>query len=128
MNQEVKKYLEKADKSLKVAEYLFRKGYWDEACSRAYYVMFYSAQALLRENKIDVTKHSAVVAKFGQYFAKTGKISSKYHRHFIEAKKRRETANYDVFSSTDETTAKKRIFWAEKFLREILRILEGTEE
>jgi uncharacterized protein (UPF0332 family) len=124
MTEEVKRYIEKAEKSLKVAKELFGREYFEDACSKAYYVMFYSAQALLKNIGIDVSKHSAVVAKFGQHFAKTGKVDPKYHRFLIDAKKKRETANYDVFSLMDEETAKERISWADEFLKRIKKELE----
>jgi uncharacterized protein (UPF0332 family) len=119
MNEEVKKYIEKAEKSLKVAKELLEGGYFEDVCSKAYYVMFYSAQALLKNIGVEVSKHSAVVAKFGQHFAKTNKIDPKYHRFLIDAKKKRETADYDVFSFIDEETAKERISWADEFLKRI---------
>jgi uncharacterized protein (UPF0332 family) len=119
MTEEVEKYMEKAEKSLRVAKELFEKGHFDDACSKAYYVMFYAAQALLKNIGIDVSKHSAVVAKFGQHFAKTGKIDPKYHRFLIDAKKKRETADYDVFSFIGEEITKERISWAEDFLKKI---------
>ena len=124
MTEEAKKYIEKAEKSLRVAKELFEKGYFEDTCSKAYYVMFYSAQALLKNAGINVSKHSAVVAKFGQHFAKTGKIDPKYHRFLIDAKKKRETADYDVFSFIDRETAEERISWADEFLKRIKKELE----
>lgn len=117
MTEEVKKYIEKAEKSLQAAKELFRKEYFEDACSKAYYVMFYAAQALLKSIGIDVSKHSAVVAKFGQHFAKTRRIDPKYHRFLIDAKKKRETADYDVFSLIDKEIAEERMAWAEDFLK-----------
>jgi uncharacterized protein (UPF0332 family) len=47
MSPEVKALLHKAGESLQAAELLQREGYLDFAASRAYYAMFYAAQALL---------------------------------------------------------------------------------
>ena len=126
MKEEVKRYLEKAEDSLGAAKELLDKGYFADTCSKAYYVMYYSTQALLRDANINVKKHSALVAKFGERFAKTGKIDPKYHRYLIDAKKRREIADYDVFSVIDKELAKERIKWAEEFLNEIKKLL-GAE-
>jgi len=122
MKEEVEKYFEKAESSLWVARTLFDDSYFADACSKAYYVMYYAAQALLRNSNIKVKKHSAVVAKLGEHFAKAGKIDPKYHRYMIDAKKRREIADYDIFSSVDEETSKERISWAEEFLAEAKRL------
>jgi len=73
MTEEVKKYIEKAEKSLRVAKELFEKGYYEDACSKAYYVMFYSAQALLKNAGINVSKHSAVVANLDNILPKQAK-------------------------------------------------------
>ncbi|MCX6564134.1 MAG: HEPN domain-containing protein, partial [Candidatus Aminicenantes bacterium] len=66
MTEEVKRYLQKSQRSLRVADELLAKGYFDDSCSKSYYVMFYAAQALLKNSGVDVIKHSAVVAKFGE--------------------------------------------------------------
>jgi uncharacterized protein (UPF0332 family) len=126
MTEEIKRYLEKAQKSLKVAQALLAKGYYEDSCSKSYYVMFYAAQALLKNNGIDVTKHSAVVAKFGEHFVKTGKIEPSYHRYIIDAKQKREIADYDVFLRIDRKTAEERFNWAKDFLAEIKKLIKNS--
>ncbi len=116
MTEEVKRYLEKAQKSLKVASALQAKGYYEDSCSKSYYVMFYATQALLKSSGIDVVKHSAVVAKLGEHFIKTGKIDSRFHRYIIDAKRKREIADYDVFLRIGRDTAEERVKWAKDFL------------
>jgi len=123
LKEEVRRYIEKAEKSIKVAKDLLKNGYYEDACSKAYYVMFYSAQALLKNSEINVTKHSAVVAKFGEYFVKTGEIETKYHKYLIDAKRKREISDYDVFIIIDRETAEERVKWAEEFLKKIKEIL-----
>jgi len=66
---EVQEYLKKADRALRVAETLLATGFDAEAAARAYCVMFYAAQALLKENGIQRAKHSAVQATFGQHLS-----------------------------------------------------------
>lgn len=105
MTEEVKKLIEKSEHALKVAEELLRDGYPSDAASKIYYSMFYAAQAALIFQGIDVTKHSAVESAFGYYFAKTGKIDSKYHRMLIDARKVREIADYDIQEEIVESVA-----------------------
>lgn len=124
MKEEVKRYIEKAERSLKVAKDLLEKRYYEDACSKAYYVMFYSAQALLKNLNINVTKHSAVIAKFGEKFIKTGIIEPKYHKYMIDAKKKREISDYDVFAVIDEDIACERVKWAEELLQIIKKLLK----
>ena len=47
MNESQKSFLAKARQKLRVAEDLLDLGHWDDAVSRAYYSMFYAAEALL---------------------------------------------------------------------------------
>ena len=47
MNLEVEKLFKKAERSLHSAKLLFDDGGYDFAVSRAYYSMFYAAEALL---------------------------------------------------------------------------------
>ena len=96
MIEEVEKLIEKADHALEVAEQLIAGGYPSDSISKMYYSMFYVTQALLKSNGIEVTKHSAVESALGYHFAKTGKIDTTFHRMFIDARKYREIADYDI--------------------------------
>ena len=88
--------MEKAEHALEVAKELKKGGYIPDAASKAYYAMLYAAQALLKNEGIDVIKHSAVESAFGYYFAKPGRIDQKYHKMLINARKLREIADYDI--------------------------------
>ena len=72
MKSEVQELLDKAKRSLKTAESICKEGEVDFAGSRAYYAMFYVAEALLLEHGLSFSSHSAVSANFGKEFAKTG--------------------------------------------------------
>ena len=96
MNEEVLKLIEKSDHALEVTEQLIASGYPSDSISKTYYAMFYITQALLKSNGIEVIKHSAVESALGYHFAKTGKIDPKFHRMFIDARKYREMADYDI--------------------------------
>lgn len=72
MSKEVRKYVEKAERALAVAESLLRGGYPADAASKSYYAMFYAAQAALRAEGIEVIKHSAVESFFGHHLVKGG--------------------------------------------------------
>ncbi len=58
---EVKAYLAKAQHALDVAEKLQSGKDFSDAAGKAYYAIFYAAQALLKAHGIEVAKHSAVV-------------------------------------------------------------------
>ena len=96
MNTEARRLMEKADHALAVADDLIKNGYPADAASKLYYAMFYAAQAVLKSSGIEVTKHSAVEAALGYNFAKTGKISPELHRMYIDSRRIREIADYDI--------------------------------
>ncbi len=58
--------VEQAQASLDAARVLRVAGYHGFAASRAYYAMFYAAQALLLSLGLSFSKHSGVIAAFGQ--------------------------------------------------------------
>ncbi len=123
MTQEVKGLLMKAEHALEVAEELIKRNYPADAASKVYYAMFYAAQALLKSEGIDVTKHSAVESAFGYYFVKSGKIDVKLHRMLIDARKVREIADYDIQEEIVEAVATLKIEDGKVFLTAIKNAL-----
>ncbi|MFG6099119.1 HEPN domain-containing protein [Leptothoe sp. ISB3NOV94-8A] len=85
MTDEQRELLLKAQQSLEAAQLLLSKNFADYATSRAYYSMFYVAQAFLEGKGMAFSKHSAVIAAFGREFAKTQQVPVKFHRYLIEA-------------------------------------------
>ncbi|MBI3303602.1 MAG: HEPN domain-containing protein [Deltaproteobacteria bacterium] len=128
MKPEVQEYLKKADRALKVAENLLTTGFEAEAAAKAYYAMFYAAQALLKENGIQRVKHSAVQAAFGQHLVKTGKIDAKFHRMLIDARETRELADYTVGEEVSAETAILRVKNAEEFIQIVKTLIAQAGE
>ena len=46
--QEIERYLEKAEQALAISRQLLESGYLPDGISKAYYAMFYAANAALR--------------------------------------------------------------------------------
>ncbi len=85
MSAEMRALIAKAKASLEAAEGLVRDGHFGFGASRAYYAMFYVAEALLVWIGQSYSSHSAVVAAFGKEFAKTGRLDAKFHRWLVDA-------------------------------------------
>lgn len=94
MNETARSRLAKAERVLRAAEALLREGHAEFAIGRAYYGMFYVAEALLAERDLGFSKHSAVHSAYGRLFAKTGALDPKYHLWMLEAFERRGAADY----------------------------------
>lgn len=83
----------------------------------------YIASALLAENDLRSGKHSGVHALFGEHFAKSGRVNSKFHRFLLDAFDRRIQADYgfDALISREEVAIM--LDQAREFLAEAERIL-----
>jgi uncharacterized protein (UPF0332 family) len=108
--------LQKARESLQAARLLLEQQFYDFAASRTYYAMFYVAQGFLLGECLSFSKHSAVIAAFGQRFAKTGRVPPEYHRHLIQGQALRNVGDYDIGPAISEADAAEQIAHAEAFI------------
>ncbi len=123
MTPELSALIDKAKASLQAARLLNNEGHPDFAISRAYYTMFYVAEALLLNKGLSFSKHAGVIAAFGQHFAKTGLVPEEFHRHLIEAQEERNVGDYDAGGDFSPEDAEEQIQRAEKFLQLADRLL-----
>jgi len=124
MTDEQQERLQKAQKSLAAAKLLLANGYPEYAISRAYYTMFYIAEAFLEGENLSFSKHSAVIAAFGREFAKPQRISSEFHRFLIEAQALRTTSDYGQLNAVTMDQATEQIDRAEQFLAMAIQEIE----
>lgn len=120
--QEIRELLEKARRSLHAAERLAQDGDYDFSVSRAYYAMFYGAQALLLTRDIRRSKHSGVIAAFNQQFIQSGEISRHHFLGLRDAFEDRAEGDYALMVISEEQ-ARSGIAAAREFLEEITRRL-----
>ena len=113
MTEEQGRLVKKAAESIAAARVLLREGYADFAASRAYYAMFYAAQALLLEEGLTFSSHSGTIAGFGQHLAKPRKVPDEYHRMLIDAQDLRELGDYGMPNSVGVEQAREQIVAAE---------------
>ncbi|MEB3886617.1 HEPN domain-containing protein [Lyngbya sp. CCY1209] len=106
----------KARQSLNAAQVLLNNGFPDYAASRAYYAMFYIAEAFLEGEGMSFSKHSAVISAFGRDFANTGRIPVPFHRFLIEAQNLRNSGDYGGLNSVTNKEAEEQINRAIQFL------------
>lgn len=84
-----------AEETLHAAEILFKEEYLRDAINRAYYSVFYIAEALLNEKDLRYSKHGTVHGAFAQHFIKTKIFDEKYHKLLTGAFRRRMLGDYD---------------------------------
>lgn len=95
--------LAESERSIQASSLLASQGFYGYAVSRAYYAMFYVAEAFLLDKGLTFSRHAAVIAAFGQHFAKSARAAGTYHRNLIEAFEMRQASDYA--SSIEVTSA-----------------------
>ncbi len=123
MKEETLKILIKAERAIRVAEALRIQGDTDFAVGRAYYAMFYLAEALLNERGLHFRKHSGVHAAFGECLAKSGVLDQKFHRWLLDAFDKRILGDYEVEGVVTEEDAVAVIGHAREFLNAVMQFL-----
>jgi uncharacterized protein (UPF0332 family) len=116
VNNAVQRLLSKARSNIEAAKLLLDKGFTEVAITRAYYAMFYCAQALLLEKGITGSSHKRVISAFGQYLVTTGEAPAELHRYLIEAQRERHVADYLAESSLTQEDAEEAVAQAEEWL------------
>lgn len=65
---------------------------------------------------LSFSRHSAVIAAFGQQFARTERVPVEFHRYLIAAEQTRIRADYDIEPNLAQEDAAQLIVRAEQFL------------
>ncbi len=117
----------KAQESIRAARLLATEGMHDFAVSRAYYAMFYLAEALLLGEGLSFSKHSAVIAAFGRHFVKSGRLTAELHDFIRQAQDQRNRADYGTGDPLCEEDSANQIRRAERFRAAAVELLETGE-
>lgn len=96
MKEYSQKLLLKSLDAIEAAEGLLEMGKAEIAAGRAYYAMFYVAEALLAEKDLQFSQHGQVIGAYGLHFAKTRELDPKFHRWLADAFDTRIVGDYDV--------------------------------
>ena len=117
MKEYASKPLEKSLDAIEAAEGLTNMGKTEFAAGRAYYAMFYTAEALLYDQfDLKLNQHGQVIAAYGKHFAKTRELDPKYHRWLRDGFEKRISGDYGVDTEIEEAVAIEMINQARDFL------------
>lgn len=125
MTPEVEALISKARRSLDNARRSLAAGDADFAASRAYYAMFYAAEALLLTRGLVFSKHAAVISEFSREFVRTGRLPEAQAAALRIAFEERLVADYQFREQFPAPRAKALIDSSEAFLTIALSFLEG---
>jgi uncharacterized protein (UPF0332 family) len=119
-------HLEKAERYIRSARILTESGDYDSAASRLYYAMFYTAEALLEALGLSFSSHRAIIAAYGQHFAKTKELDPKFHQILIAAFNKRQLGDYRVQSGLGKEDVETLLVQATEFVDEGRKWLEDS--
>jgi len=108
--------VEHARESPAAARLLTQAGHHGFAAARAYYSMFYVAEAFLAGKGLSFSKHSGVIAAFAEHFTRTKIVPEEFHRHLIRGMEIRHVGDYDYPGSVSGEDAQVQIARADQFL------------
>jgi len=112
---EIQHLLNKAIENIEATELLLKEGYLEIASSRAYYAMFYIAEAILSTKGLAFSSHSAVIAAIGKEYAKTNLLPPEYHHYLKDAFEARQVSDYGAEGQLTELRARELLIQAEDF-------------
>ena len=115
--------IEHAREILNAAAHNISGGFYGSAVDRAYYAIFYAANALLATQGLSRSRHSGVIAAFRQRFVKPGLIEAEYGDIYDRIMDDRHVSDYDVESSINPDRAQTDLDDARRFVDRSVRYL-----
>ncbi|MEW6027992.1 MAG: HEPN domain-containing protein [Chloroflexota bacterium] len=125
MKESTQQLLLNAEETLRAAEVLLREEYLRDAMNRAYYAVFYVAEALLNEKDLHFSKHGTVHGAFAQHYVKTKIFDAKYHKLLTGAFRRRMLGDYDEVAKFSSEEVIDILEQAGEFLQAAKKYLES---
>ena len=116
MKETTRQLFNRAQDAIEAADILLTNDKADFAAGRAYYAMFYTAEALLNEKGFKFGKHGNVIAAYGQHFSKTKDLDPKFHRWLITSFDQRQIGDYAFDPNVEKNVVVQMIFQAQEFL------------
>lgn len=118
--------LVKAEQFIRSAVLLAENDDLDSAASRLYYAMFFTSEALLNKLGLTYSSHHAIIAAYGQHFAKTQRLDARFHRALISAFNMRQRGDYAVDSGLVQEDINNLLLDATAFLTAAKQCLSDT--
>ena len=124
VQERIQQYLAKAHQVLSTGWLALEHHDYITAVNRAYYAIFYAANALLTTRGLERSKHSGVLAAFREQFVKTGIIEPEYSDFYGATMDARADGDYAVGVFLERDTAERALSRAKRFVARIERALE----
>lgn len=111
----------RAQKYLRSAAILLNEDDYESCVSRAYYAMFFAAEAALLSKGLAFSSHRGVISGFGEHFVITGEMSREMGKALHRAFEKRQLSDYEhTFVITREE--------AQEILESALQFVRAIED
>ena len=117
--REVALYMERAHQTLEVAAHNLDDGFYAAAVNRAYYAVFYAANAMLSTQGLARSKHSGVISAFRELFVKPGLIEAEYSRTYGRVMDDRHLGDYEIKRTITAGRAQEDLDGAQRFVSRV---------
>lgn len=122
--KEIVSLLERARKYLHSAEILLDEDDYESSVSRAYYAMFYAAEAVLLSQSLSFSSHKGVISAFGEHFVKTGIFPKNMGRELNRAFEKRQLGDYEYTFVISRDEAKEILAKSHDFVETLVQYLK----
>jgi len=122
--KEITLYIENAREMLEVAQNNLANSFYSSSVNRAYYAIFYAANAVLATKGLARNKHSAVMSVFRQYFVKTGIFDAELSKIYGDVIEDRNEGDYELDVSITLEEIKADLEGAKRFVEEVEKWLK----
>ncbi|MEJ2732277.1 MAG: HEPN domain-containing protein [Anaerolineae bacterium] len=117
--REARLYIRNAHEMLQVAALNLSEDFHGSAVNRAYYAIFYAANALLATQGLTRSKHSGVIAAFRERFVKTGLIEVEYSDLYGRVMENRHVSDYEIEVPVERQVAARALDDAQRFVERV---------
>jgi uncharacterized protein (UPF0332 family) len=117
--REARLYIRNAHEMLQVAALNLSEDFHGSAVNRAYYAIFYAANALLATQGLTRSKHSGVIAAFRERFVKTGLIEVEYSDLYGRVMENRHVSDYEIEVPVERQVAARALDDAQCFVERV---------
>lgn len=124
MEEKIEALLNKAQKYLRSAAVLFELEDFDSTASRAYFAMFYTAQAMLLSETQAFSSKQGIRSSFIQHFVDNGPLPARAGEAFERASELQEVGDYAYDFAVSAEQAEYVLAEAEAFVNSITNLIE----
>lgn len=94
--------LDKANQTIKEADFLASAEFYNTAVNRLYYAAYYAASALMLSDSLETVTHKGIKTMLGLKFISTGKIDREYGKIYQRLFDSRQAGDYEDFIYYDK--------------------------